>query len=71
MLHSFVHSILRHLGGVQQYGVVSMCLFSSIFIGVLIWAFLQKKSHLDYMARAALDDEMEHAPRASTIDPQP
>jgi hypothetical protein len=54
-----IQNILRHLGGIQQYGIVSLCLFGTVFIGVLIWAFLQKKSHLDYMAGAALDPELE------------
>ena len=49
--------ILQHLGGVEQYGVASLCLFCAIFTGVLIWAFLQKKTHLDYMSRVALDPE--------------
>jgi hypothetical protein len=38
-------------------------------VGVVIWAFLQKKSHLDTMARAALEPEApapvsEHPPKA-------
>jgi hypothetical protein len=49
--------ILQHLGGVERYGVTSLCLFCAIFTGVLIWAFLQKKSHLDYMSRVVLDPE--------------
>jgi hypothetical protein len=49
--------ILQHLGGVEQYGIVSLCLFCTIFTGVLIWAFMQRKSHLEYMSRVALDPE--------------
>jgi cbb3-type cytochrome oxidase subunit 3 len=68
-----IEKILHYIGGIEQYGIASMCLFGSIFIGVLIWAFLQKKSHLDYMARVALDPEPEEAdgtgPGASTLDP--
>jgi hypothetical protein len=56
-----IQNILRHLGGIQQYGIVSLCLFGSVFLGVLIWAFLQKKSHLDYMAAVALDPELENS----------
>jgi hypothetical protein len=56
-----IHSILKHLGGIEHFGIVSLCLFCTIFIGVLIWAFLQKKSHLDYMARVALDPESEES----------
>jgi cbb3-type cytochrome oxidase subunit 3 len=56
-----IQNILRHLGGIQQYGITSLCLFGTVFIGVLIWAFLQKKSHLDYMASVALDPEADKA----------
>jgi cbb3-type cytochrome oxidase subunit 3 len=56
-----VHSVLKHLGRIQQYGIVSLCLFCSVFVGVLVWTLLQKKSHLDYMARLALDDEPEES----------
>jgi hypothetical protein len=52
---SIVHTILKHIGGVEQYGVFSLCLFSSIFAGVLIYTFFQKKQHLDYMSRVALE----------------
>lgn len=54
-----IQSILRHLGDVQHFGIISLCLFCTVFVGVLFWAFLQKKSHLDYMARVALDPEPE------------
>jgi len=54
-----IQNILRHLGGIQHFGVVSLCLFCTVFVGVLFWAFLQKKTHLDYMARVALDAEAE------------
>jgi hypothetical protein len=54
-----IQNILSHLGGVEHFGIVSLCLFCSVFIGVLLWAFFQKKAHLDYMARVALDRESE------------
>jgi hypothetical protein len=54
-----IQNILRHLGGIQQYGIVSLCLFCAVFIGVLLWAFLQSKNHLEYMSRVALDADPE------------
>ncbi len=50
-----LHHILTYIGGIERYGIASLCLFAAIFVGVLIWAFLQKPSHLEYMSRAALD----------------
>lgn len=54
-----IQNILHHIGSIDRYGVLSLCLFGTIFVGVLIWAFLQKKSHLDYMSRVALDNDLE------------
>jgi len=54
-----IQNLLRHLGGIEHYGIISLCLFCSIFVVVLIWTFAQKRSHLDYMARVALDNAPE------------
>ena len=59
-----IYSILKCLGGIEQYGIVSLCLFCAVFLGVLLWAFLQKRSHLDYMARVALDTDTEELSNA-------
>jgi hypothetical protein len=56
-----IQNILRHLGGIEQFGIVSLCLFCAVFLGVLLWAFLQSKNHLDYMSRVALDADPEPA----------
>jgi hypothetical protein len=52
-----IQNILRHLGGIEHYGIVSLCLFFVVFLGVVAWAFFQKKSHLDYMSRVALETD--------------
>ncbi len=54
-----IHNVIRTLGGIDHYGVVSLCLFALIFAGVLVWTCAQKKSHLDQMARAPLDNDAE------------
>ena len=61
MISEMAHSILKFLGGIQQYGICSLCLFVAVFAGVFISVLFQKKSHLDYMARVALDNENETA----------
>ena len=52
-----IQNILRHLGGVEQYGVVSLCLFGTLFGAVLLWALLQRKGHLERMARVPFEDD--------------
>lgn len=54
-----IQSIVRHLGGIEEYGVFSLCLFCLIFSGVLVWACLQRRSHLDRMARIPLEADSE------------
>jgi cbb3-type cytochrome oxidase subunit 3 len=58
-----IHNILSYLGGIEHYGVISLCLFCAVFTGVLAWAFLQRKSHLDRMAQAPLEAEPEESPK--------
>lgn len=52
-----IKSILTHIGGIEHYGIISMCLFVFVFVGMLIWVFTMKKAHLDNMAAAALDQQ--------------
>ena len=51
-----IQNVLRHLGGIEHYGIVSLCLFCVVFLGVLVWAMLQKRTHLEQMARVPLQD---------------
>ncbi len=57
-----LHNIFKHLGGIEHYGIVSLCLFCIIFTGVLVWAFMQRKPHLDRMAQVPLDAESDDQP---------
>ena len=62
-----IQNLLRHLGGIEHYGVVSLCLFGTIFLVVLLWTLFQKKSHLEYMSRVALDaDQDQNQPQSDS-----
>ncbi len=50
-----IQNILNQLGGVEQFGIVCLFLFGGVFVGVIVWALLQNKAHLDYMSRVPLD----------------
>ena len=52
-----IKSILTHIGGIEHYGIISMCLFVFVFVGMLIWVSSMKKAHLNKMAAAALEPE--------------
>ncbi len=57
-----IQNVMRTLGGIEHYGIVSLLLFAGVFAGVLVWAFMQKKSHLERMARVPLEPETESSP---------
>ena len=52
-----IQNVLRALGGIENYGIISLCLFVFIFACVFVWACVQSKSHLDHMARVPLETE--------------
>lgn len=57
-----IQNVLRTLGGIENYGVLSLCLFALVFAGTVVWAFLQKRAYLDRMARVPLDADPSDLP---------
>lgn len=56
-----IRNILTHIGGIENYGILSLCLFVTVFTGMLIWTFCLKRSALDARARLPLDPETDHS----------
>lgn len=54
-----IQNVLRHLGGIENYGIVSLMLFFACFLGMLVWALLLKKPFLKEMSHLPLDPESE------------
>ena len=54
-----VQNVIRTLGGVENYGVISLCLFCAVATGVFIWAMTRARNHLDHMAQLPLEKELE------------
>ena len=52
-----INNILTRLGGVANYGIISILIFFTFFVGVLIWAFSRRKEYLTSMATLPLHDE--------------
>ena len=52
-----IKNVLSTIGGVEQFGIISICLFFAFFNGAILWAFRQKRSHLDAMSALPLDPE--------------
>lgn len=52
-----IQNVLRNLGGIENYGIISLCLFFAIFAMMLVWAFSLGKTHLNRMAELPLEPE--------------
>ena len=51
--------VVRNLGGIGLYGLVSLLLFLGVFLGVLVWAFRLRRSDLEAAARLPLEETSE------------
>lgn len=51
-----IKNVLENIGGVGIYGVISLCLCFTFFLGMLVWVWRLKKSHLDSMGELPLND---------------
>ena len=51
-----IKNVLEHIGGVGVYGVISICLFFTVFLAAIFVALRMKKSHADSMSALPLDD---------------
>jgi hypothetical protein len=52
-----IKDLLSHLGGIENYGILSLLIFFAFFFGMLIWALLLRKPFLNRMAQLPLDDD--------------
>ena len=51
-----IKNVLSEIGGVGLYGVISISLFFAVFIGMLIWVCMMKKSFAQSMSALPLHD---------------
>jgi cytochrome c oxidase cbb3-type subunit IV len=52
-----IRNVLTHIGGVEIYGILSILIFFSFFIGMLVWVFRLRRPHLDTMAALPLQED--------------
>ena len=50
-----IQDVLRDIGGVGVYGVISVSLLFLFFTGMLVWAFRLKAPYLNSMRELPLD----------------
>ena len=67
MLENVMHS----LGGVETFGIISICMFFAFFTGMLFWAARLKQPYLKSMRELPLDGEVpSSAALAATSNPE-
>ena len=57
-----IQNVLREIGGIGLYGVISVCLFFFVFSIAVIRACLLKKSFLNTMSTLPMDDGLSVSP---------
>jgi len=58
-----IQNVLQHIGGVAGYGIVSLCLFFAVFVGVLGVVCRMKRADLQAAAALPLQDDPPPAAR--------
>lgn len=51
-----IQNVIRELGGIAIYGIISVCLFFTVFTVAMIWALVQRKAFCDRMRTLPLND---------------
>ena len=51
-----IQNVLRALGGIEIYGIISICLFFLVFLVATFFAFTRKKTFCDSMSALPLAD---------------
>lgn len=54
-----IKNVLQDIGGIGLYGVISVCLFFTIFTSAFLWALCQKKSFCAEMSALPLESDSE------------
>jgi cytochrome c oxidase cbb3-type subunit 4 len=52
-----IKNVLERIGGIENYGIISILLFFACFLGALIWVFTLKKNYINKMKHLPLEDD--------------
>jgi hypothetical protein len=51
-----IQNVIRDMGGIAAYGVISILLFFAVFTGAALYAFFQSRTFCDHMRTLPLED---------------
>jgi hypothetical protein len=52
-----IKNVLQEIGGIGAYALISLLLFFAVFVGALVFTFMQRASLCRRMESLPLDDE--------------
>lgn len=55
-----IQNVIRDIGGIAVFGIISICLFFTVFGGAVLWALLQKESFCETMSALPLEDRKDN-----------
>ena len=58
-----IQNVLRAIGGIENYGIISIGLFFLVFLGAICCAWFTKQSVVESMSTLPLQDDEAHTPR--------
>jgi hypothetical protein len=64
-----IKNVLTSIGGIEGYGVLSLCLFFAVFLAAVILALRIKKSTAEKMSALPLEDAQPVKPHSSHEQP--
>lgn len=59
-----IRNVVSNIGGIEVYGVVSICLFVTVFVGTVVWALCRQQPYLQAVSRLPLSDGEKPSPPA-------
>lgn len=52
-----IKNVLTQSGGMAIYGVVSICLFFTVFVAAIVFTAMRRRQYLNHMSSLPLEDE--------------
>ncbi len=52
-----IKNVLEHIGGIENYGIISVLLFFACFLSAVLWAITRKSTYLNKMKHLPLEDD--------------
>ena len=63
---AMIQNVLQRIGGIENYGILSILLFFAVFLGMLVWACRLKQGFLQSMASLPLAPDAENSDQPET-----